>query len=86
MGQELNQMRRVPVQASLDYYRHPRGRPEHAPGTIGWDEHLEAWSEYARRYGAGQSATRIAERGGFCREELRMFLGREPDTFEPAQR
>lgn len=42
-----------------------------------------AWESYRARYGASQSAERIAERGGFGRGELRMFLGREPETFEP---
>ena len=50
------------------------------PGSITWDEHMEAWHEYERRY-PGQSAERLAERGGFGHWELREFLGHEPTTF-----
>ncbi len=64
--------RRAPVQAERD-------RPA---GSILWWEHQDAWVEYARRYGGGQSAERIAERGGFGFLELAELLGREPETWE----
>jgi hypothetical protein len=64
--------RRVPVQSSS---RH--GKP---PGTVGWSEHEEAWRAYDAKF-SGQSAERIAERGGFCYGELVDFLGREPATW-----
>ena len=51
-------------------------------GTIAWAEHVEAWEQYAKRY-RGQSAERIAERGGFGYHELVTFLGRDPETFVP---
>lgn len=70
---EVNE--RVPVQG--DSRRD--GRPE---GTIAWTEHQAAYVEYARRFGTYQSAERIAERGGFSRQELFEFLGHEPTTFE----
>lgn len=57
--------------------------PGREPGTIAWEEHVTAWHEYARRYGASQSAERIAERGGFCYLELQTFLGRPPSTWTP---
>lgn len=65
--------------------------PERAPvfmdarpfGTIAWAEHLEAFDGYAARFGRGQSAERIAERGGFSHDELCKFLGRAPTTFVP---
>ncbi len=41
---------------------------------------MEAWHGYERLY-PGQSAERVAERGGFGHEELRAFLGHEPATF-----
>lgn len=53
------------------------------PGTVTWEEHERAWREYARRYGRGQSAERLVERGGFSWSELTMFLGHEPKTWEP---
>ena len=67
--------RRAPVQRNREHKK--------PPGTISWVEHLEAWEEYARRYGNRQSAHRIAERCGFCYGELVDFLGREPITWEP---
>lgn len=67
--------RRAPVQADRE---HRRG-----PGSIAWAEHLLAWSAYAAKHGAGQSADRIAERSGFGFGELIMFLGREPETWRP---
>lgn len=52
------------------------------PGTIAWAEHEEAWRDYNRRY-HGQSAERIAERGGFGYGELVDHLGHPPRTWEP---
>lgn len=56
------------------------GRPD---GFISWVEHEEIYAAYAKRYGRGQSAERIAERGGFGWGECVMLLGREPATWEP---
>lgn len=67
----------APVQAD----RGPR--PLHPAGTISWAEHEEAWLGYAERFGAHQSAERIAERHGFCWNELVRFLGHEPKTWRP---
>jgi hypothetical protein len=67
--------RRAPVQANRQL-----GKPA---GTIAWSEHLEAYADYAKRYGTDQSAERLAERGGFCYGELVEHLGREPSTWEP---
>ena len=55
-------------------------------GTISWEEHEEAWSEYARRYGRQQSAERINERWGFGYDELVDLLGHEPKTWRPNER
>ena len=74
LGQDTR--RRAPVQG--DGKRD--GRP---PGTISWDEHERAWSEYSRRFGRSQSAEVIAERHGFSYHELTMFLGHEPETWKP---
>ncbi|MCZ2441487.1 MAG: hypothetical protein LC119_15135 [Burkholderiales bacterium] len=70
--------RRAPVQAE-----HNRAVP-FPVGTIAWSEHVEAWEVYARRFGRGQSAERMAERGGFSMLELCSFLGRPPRTWRPA--
>jgi hypothetical protein len=51
------------------------------PGSITWEEHIEAWHVYAALY-PGQSAERLAARGGFGHDELRDFLGHDPRTFE----
>lgn len=66
--------RRAPVQST----RRIRG-----PGTVSWEEHLEAYSGYAAIYGSGQSAERLAERGGFSYEELQVFLKHDPVTWKP---
>lgn len=70
--------KRAPVQASLP--THQKG-----PGTISWEEHLEAWHGYAARYGSSQTAERLAERGGFSYGDLLMFLKREPTTWQPVR-
>ena len=64
---------RVPVQRG--------GSTRRPAGTIAWDEHMRAWRAYERKWRCGQTAERIAERGGFCRDELTEFLGGEPQTF-----
>lgn len=71
---------RAPVQG--DYWR-PKGEPGQAAGTISWDEHLEIYEAYARRYGREQTAERIAERGGFGWSEIHHLMGRAPATWEP---
>lgn len=70
--------RRAPVQGER---RIARGQAGHDAGTIAWEEHVEAWTAYARRYGDDQSAERIAERGGFGYRELLILLGRTPTTW-----
>jgi hypothetical protein len=59
------------------------GRPGHDAGKVAWSEHLEAWRDYAKRYGNDQSAERLAERGGFGYLELVEHLGRLPETWQP---
>ena len=65
--------RRAVVQAEAD-------KPA---GTIAWTEHEEAWAIYAAKYGRGQSAERIHERGGFGYRELTKLLSRPPATWAP---
>lgn len=71
--------RRAPVQAT-DYQN--KANIKKGPGTVAWAEHLLAWSDYTLRH-PGQSAERIAERGGFDYLELIDHLGYEPKTWEP---
>lgn len=78
---------RAPVQGDETYELyadHPSRKKNAKPsGTISWEEHVEAWNGYERKYGRGyQSAERIAERGGFGYEELMEFLGKEPTTWK----
>lgn len=78
--------RRVRIGASGGSYL-PEGHPSRAkdarpPGTITWTEHERAWQAYDRKYHGGQSAERIAKRGGFGYAELVEFLGRDPETWE----
>lgn len=77
----MTEKRRAPVQG--DSARVLPGRPGREPGTVEWAEHVEAWSDYAKRYGRDQSAERIAERGGFGYRELTDHLGHAPTTWEP---
>jgi hypothetical protein len=72
--------KRAPVQGD---YGSGRATARRGPGSITWAEHLDAWSGYAAKYGHGQSAERLAERGGFSYGELIIFLGHEPKTWEP---
>jgi hypothetical protein len=88
-------MNEVPKRANVQSSgkKYPRGeyrRDPHAPvtlykpdGTIAWWEHEKAWETYAKKYGRDQSALRIHERWGFSYSELMMFLGHEPETWEP---
>ena len=73
--------KRAPVQGSPKV---PKGQPGCGPGTVSWAEHELAWGAYDREYRSGQSAARMAERGGFSYYELNEFLGRAPATWRPA--
>lgn len=67
--------RRAPVQGDF-------GEPRHASGTVAWVEHVEAYTEYAARFGTSQSAERLAQRGGFGYREITGLLGHEPTTWK----
>lgn len=73
-------MTRAPVQGDS---RLPKGQPGREPGSISWAEHLEAYTDYAKRYGSSQTAERLAERGGFGYRELQDHLGHAPVTWVP---
>ena len=59
-----------------------RRAPVNGPpgGSVAWSEHVEAWKTYHEQH-PGQSADRIAERGGFGWEEFKMFAGHYPTTW-----
>ena len=44
------------------------------PCTVPWWLAEEAYKVYSAKYGTGQSLERLAERGGFGREELTRLL------------
>jgi hypothetical protein len=71
-------------ESNAAFRRRPPGSPGSVPGTISWAEHEQAWIGYAAR-NPGQSAERLAARGGFGWFELVMFLGHEPKTWRPGQ-
>lgn len=77
-------MIRAPVQTELR--RDAKGDPVRPvswipAGTISWEEHKEAWLAYDKKWHCGQTAARIAERGGFSYSELCDLLGHEPTTW-----
>lgn len=69
-----------PIQGG--YYRNSDGTPSrpitrYDPCTIPWWLAEIAYEYYSKRYGKDQSLQRLAQRGGFGREELVMLLRRE---------
>jgi len=54
-----------------------------SPGTIAWEEHLEVYAVYSKKYGTQQSAERLAARGGFGKLEAESLLGHPLRTWEP---
>lgn len=77
--------RRALVQGDGAYWLRegdPRLKGTHVPGTVAWAEHEKAWLDYNKRF-PGQSAERIAERGGFSFNELVEHLGHKPTTWRP---
>jgi len=62
--------RPFPIQGSL-------GPNRYEPCTIPWWLAEKAYEHYSEKFGKFQSLERLAERGGFGREELLMLLRRE---------
>jgi hypothetical protein len=78
--------RRAPVQSSAAG-AHRDGAfeiawPARGDGTILWEEYLLAHGLYSVRY-PGQSAERLAARGGLSYGELCTYLGRAPASWRP---
>lgn len=65
-----------PIQGGSSWKRDRDYRPvEHyGPSYIPWWLAEEAYEYYSNQYGTGQSLERLAERGGFGREELLFLL------------
>jgi hypothetical protein len=77
---EEKKERRAPVQGDRSI---PKGSDGRESGTIAWSEHEEVWRAYADRGHGGQSAERIAERGGFGYREIVDLIGHVPKTWQP---
>ena len=58
-------MKTFPVQ-----YDSVRDRSRRTALAVPWQIGVQAWEQYAKRYGQMQSAERIAERGGFGESEM----------------
>lgn len=70
--------RRFPVQPV-----HGRPQDRKPGGTVPWSVGVEAWVVYDKRWRSGQSAERIAERGGFGYEEMDAFRPGWRESFVP---
>lgn len=80
MTEPADTERRAPVQG--ERVKWP-GR-QIPPATVSWDEHVRVWEVYAKHFGgSGQSAERVAERGGFGLLEIIFMTGAPPKTWRP---
>lgn len=67
-----------PFPIQQEYQRNSTGVMErHSECTIPWWLAEIAYEWYSKRFGTKQSLERLAERGGFGREELLMLIRRE---------
>jgi hypothetical protein len=72
----MNDNRPFPIQRASS--RDKTGAMQHYPPcTIPWWLAEEAYKYYSKRFGTSQSLERLAERGGFGRQELLMLLRKE---------
>jgi len=72
--------RPFPIQAEFNRHRDSERRLiRYCKSYIPWWLAEEAYAYYSARYGTQQSLERLAERGGFGREELLRFLRREKE-------
>ena len=71
----MDDTRPFPIQRHS--YRDKTGKMIHRPRhTIPWWLAEEAYCHYAKLFGTSQSLERLAERGGFGRDELLLLLRR----------
>jgi len=74
------EMKRAPVQGDRWLPHGTKGREN---GTITWEEHLEIYEAYVKKWGCSdQSAERIAERAGFGYGEIIDLTGQPPKTWQ----
>ncbi len=87
MSTEKDPERRAPVQAwgcaHLDENHPHREKGAKPSGTISWEEHEEVWAAYDKMWRTGQSAERMAQRGGFGYREATELVGHELKTWQP---
>jgi hypothetical protein len=70
----MDDTRPFPIQGSTSYRDEEGQHIRPMPSTIPWWLAEIAYEYYSRRYGTQQSLERLAERGGFGRKELVMFI------------
>lgn len=68
--------RPFPIQGGHNWDRNQSAHPvvRYPPCTIPWWLAKEAYKVYSSKFGHSQSLERLAERGGFGREELTWLL------------
>lgn len=73
---DLMDDRPFPIQGGHNWNRKPGDRPviHYQPCIIPWWLAEEAYKVYSKKFGNAQSLERLAERGGFGREELLWLL------------
>lgn len=72
-----NDNKPFPIQSGESYRDHKRRIRYSSSSTIPWWLAKKAYEYYSKRFGTSQSLERLAERGGFGREELIAFLREE---------
>lgn len=77
----MDDTRPFPIQGSTSYVNDDGQRIRPRSSKIPWWLAEIAYEYYSKRYGTQQSLERLAERGGFGREELVIFIrGNLKDT------
>ena len=66
--------RRFPIQSEYRPCRDGHGWETVPRLTVPWSVAEAAYEVYSRKYGTRQSLERLAERGGFGRDELLLLL------------
>ncbi len=75
MSEQDTSHRPFPIQAGKSYRGEDRGMIYPKRSTVPWWLAEIAYSEYVRQHGDSQSMERMAERGGFGRQEFLFYLG-----------
>ena len=78
----MNDEKKFPIQGGHNWNGKRTDRPvvQYPPSSIPWWLAEKAYAVYSGKFGNGQSLERLAERGGFGREELVWLLdGASPE-------